>query len=84
MKTRPKKKAVSREKKPDPFEVFKALSETNALMEEGARMLVRGVISDMQKLSIDFAERLYGKMVEERLKSVERIYRAEGRFPLGQ
>lgn len=65
----------------DPFEVYKALAETNALMEERTGMYVEKIVSGMQDRILAWAKDVLGQMVRARLESVERIYRAEPKKP---
>ncbi len=64
-------------KKKDPYEVFKALGETNALLEEGVRSTIERVVAESHARTIAFCERMWKDMIQARVESVERIYREE-------
>lgn len=68
-------------KKRDPFEVYKALAETNALLEERTGMIVEKVVNAMQDRVLAWTKDVWGQMVRARLESIARIYKEEPKKP---
>lgn len=69
----PKGTTVTRlqESKRDPHEVYKALSDTYALLEESSRSQINNIIDKV----LDFAREIRTTSIQERIRSVERVYR---------